>query len=392
MRAKMARALVLSVAGAAAVAAAVVPASAATSPAWRIVKTFGPAEGVWSDNFAVSGAHDAWSTWIACKPCSGNNQATLFYVEHSAGTTWRKVRVPASLEGAAEASVAIGASSYRNAWFFEPAIPSNAPHAHVLRWNGSRWHRQAIPSWAMHPNLSGSYDIVPAVFGPRSVWVFSMGVDAFTNPDHYVARYNGHSWTKLQMPAVPSQVSVLSEHDIWALGYTVATTAKPSKSILMHWNGKRWSTLAVQSVHVPKNSVEFVLNPVALGPANVWIQRDIEKGSAGATTLYLLHWNGRHWARVALAAGISIVDFLTQDGHGGLWAAANGPKPSYSPRLYHLNGKWTRYRVPAVKGTTAGTLTGISWIPGTRSVWATGNLFQRGTNGGIIGDILKHAG
>src|SRR5215469_3728569 len=99
MRAKMARALVLSVAGAAAVAAGVLPVSAATSPAWRIVKTLGPAESDWSGNFAVSGANDAWSTWIACKPCSGSNPVTYFYVEHSAGTTWRQVRVPASLEG-----------------------------------------------------------------------------------------------------------------------------------------------------------------------------------------------------------------------------------------------------------------------------------------------------
>jgi hypothetical protein len=388
MRAKLARALVLSVAGAAAVAVAIVPASAARSPAWRVVKTFGPAEGVWSDNLAVSGANDAWSTWIA-----GSNQSTLFYVEHSAGTSWKQVRVPASLKGAAEANVAIGASSYGNLWLFQPAPSSPSPRAHVLRWNGSKWSRQAIPSWVMHINLSGTFDVVPAVFGPKSVWVFSMGVDAFTNPDRYVARYNGHRWTKLQMPAVPGQVSILSEHDIWALGFTVATKAKPSTSILMHWNGKRWRTLAVPSAHIPKNSVEDVLNPVALGPADVWIQRDIERGTAGATTLYLLHWNGRHWGRVALLAGTSAVDYMTQDGQGGLWMAANGPKPRYTWYLDHLlNGRWTRDKVPAAKGTTVGDLIGVTWIPGTRSVWATGNMFQPGTNGGIIGAILKHAG
>ena len=392
MRARMARTLVLFVAGAAVVAAAVLPASAATSPAWRVVKTFGPAEGVWSDNFAVSGANDAWSTWIACKPCGGNNPVTHFYVEHSAGTTWRQVRVPASLEGAAEASVAIGASAYKNLWLFQPATSSRSPRAHVLRWNGSKWRRQAIPSWAVHLNLSGTYDIVPAVFGPKSVWVFSMGVDAFTNPGHYVARYNGHRWTKLQLPAVPNQVSVVSEHDIWALGSTIATKGKPSTSILMHWNGKRWSTLAVPSAHVPKNATENVLNPVALGPANVWIQRDIERGLAGAATLYLLHWNGQRWSRVTLAAGISGVDYMTPDGHGGLWLAANGPKPSFTWYLYHLNGKWARYSVPAVKGTTVGDLISLNWIPGTRSVWAAGNMLQPGSSGGIIGAILKHAG
>ena len=61
MRLKIARrALILIGAGALAITAAVVPATAAASPAWRVVKTFGPAEGVWSDNFAVSGSKDAW--------------------------------------------------------------------------------------------------------------------------------------------------------------------------------------------------------------------------------------------------------------------------------------------------------------------------------------------
>jgi hypothetical protein len=83
---------------------------------------------------------------------------------------------------------------------------------------------------------------------------------------------------------------------------------------------------------------------------------------------------------------------MTQDGHGGLWLAANGPKPGYPWYLYHLNGKCTRYSVPAVKGTTVGDLISLSWVPGTRSVWATGNMFQPGTSGGIIGAILKHAG
>src|SRR5271165_7103457 len=146
MRVKVARgALILTGAGALAIAAAVVPATAATSLPWRVVKTFGPAEGVWSDNFAVSGPRDAWSTWIACKPCSGSKPVTHFYVEHSAGTTWKQVRVPGSLEKYAENSVAIGASSYRNTWLFDaPTMPGKSARAHVLRWNGRKWHVQSI--------------------------------------------------------------------------------------------------------------------------------------------------------------------------------------------------------------------------------------------------------
>jgi hypothetical protein len=392
MRVKVARrVVVLAGAAALAMAAVIVPASGATSPGWRVVKTFGPAEGVWSDSFAVSGANDAWSTWIACKPCTGSNQVTHYYLEHSAGTTWKQVRVPVSLAQSAEASVGIGASSFRNMWLFDAPAGKSA-QTKVLRWNGRKWHVQSIPAWAVHFNLSGTYDIVPAVFGPTSVWVFSMGVDAFSNPDHYAARYNGHTWTKTQLPGVPSQVSILSRDDIWAVGNTVATKTKPSATILMHWNGKHWHTLAVPEAHVPAHASEYVADPVALGPADVWIKRDILRGTAGAATLYLLHWNGSSWRRVAIPAQISGVDYMTQDGHGGLWLAANGPKPAYRWHIYHLNGRWTRDSVPAAKGTTVGDLIGLNWIPGTRSVWAAGNMFLPGTNGGILGAILKHGG
>ena len=185
-----------------------------------------------------------------------------------------------------------------------------------------------------------------------------------------------------------SQVSVLSEHDIWVLGYTIAAKSKP---ILMHWNGKHWRTVAMPKVRVPANATESPADPVALGPADVWVQQFIERGLQGAATLYLLHWNGRSWHRVAIPSNMSSVAYMTQDGHGGIWLAANGLKPQYRWYLYHLNGKWTRESVPATKGTTVLDLIGLSWIPGTRSVWATGNMAQPGTNGGIFGAILKHA-
>ena len=145
-------------------------------------------------------------------------------------------------------------------------------------------------------------------------------------------------------------------------------------------------------MHVPNNVFEDVLNPVALGPADVWLQRNTTIGKAPATTAGLLHWNGRRWSRVTLPAGTTFVDSMTEDGHGGLWLAAVGPKPNYPSYIYHLNGKWTRHSVPAVKGTNVGGVTELSWIPGTRSVWATADMLQRGINGEVIGAILKHAG
>jgi hypothetical protein len=70
--------------------------------------------------------------------------------------------------------------------------------------------------------------------------------------------------------------------------------------------------------------------------------------------------------------------------------AGCGPAAGTQPSLYfaHLSaGKWTTQAVPADNGLTASQLTGISWIPGTRSVWATA---EYPGSGGSVGAILKY--
>lgn len=105
----------------------------------------------------------------------------------------------------------------------------------------------------------------------------------------------------------------------------------------------------------------------------------------------MLHWNGHSWRRIALPATATEVDAATQDGHGGLWLTAVGPQPDYRWYFFHRNGKWTRYNVPAESGTTVGDVVALSWIPGTRSVWAAGNMFPPGGET-VDGALLQHAG
>ena len=90
------------IAGGAALATAILPASGATSaaqPAWRVVKTFGPAVGVWTDQLTAVSGRDSWSTSVACRtgPCGTSKGGLFVYVEHSGGTSWKAIRVAAAL-------------------------------------------------------------------------------------------------------------------------------------------------------------------------------------------------------------------------------------------------------------------------------------------------------
>jgi hypothetical protein len=146
----------------------------------------------------------------------------------------------------------------------------------------------------------------------------------------------------------------------------------------------------IPTVTPSAGAVEFPADLAAVGPADAWLAPDIEQGSAGARTLYLLHWNGRSWTRVSLAFPTSFVDFMTQDGHGGIWMVANGPARAFRWFTYHLNaGHWSRFTVPVAKGLSLLDLPGISWIPGTRSVWLTGNMAGPPNGNAIFGAILK---
>jgi hypothetical protein len=352
------------------VLATTLSASAAGTPGWRVSKTFGPAQGVWSAAFAATSASDSWSTW--------NAYPNFSLVEHWTGSAWRQVRVPSNLARYANA-LAIGASSASNVWLFN--------HANVLRWNGSAWRLQQIPPWVVRLNRAGDYTARPAVFSPRSVWVFSVGTDSSGNPDHFAARYNGHTWTRVTLPAIPGEISVLAPNDIWVHGLTPGNR---HADVLMRWDSNRWTTVTVPAVKPPPGAVEFVTGLTATGPRDAWLVRGIEQGSAGAQSLYLMHWNGTRWAQVRFTFPTSLVNAMAQDGHGGVWTVDNGPAPGYHWYLDHLNaGHWTRYTVPAVPGRSLLDLTGITWIPGTRSLWAAGNLAGPPNGNGISGLLLK---
>jgi len=82
---------------------------------------------------------------------------------------------------------------------------------------------------------------------------------------------------------------------------------------------------------------------------------------------------------------------MAQDGHGGVWLAANGPAPAYQWRFYHFHaGHWAVRAAPAAAGTSLLDVTGLTWIPRTHSLWATANLTPTGHPNQIIGATLRY--
>jgi hypothetical protein len=148
-----------------------------------------------------------------------------------------------------------------------------------------------------------------AATGPADAWAVGVcGADGGTHdfvgqtPTGFVEHWNGRRWSRVAVPASgeydvvqaisPTDVWVTSvAGDPWAAGQTGNPAAMPGGANVIHWNGKDW-TLAQQGL--AKTASIYAL---AASAGNVWMLTY----DRGATTVR--HWNGRGWRHVDAPAG-----------------------------------------------------------------------------------------
>jgi hypothetical protein len=332
------------------------PAAGAAAPGWRVSKVFGPAD-PWGQWLVPLSANDAWSVAVA-GPDS-------YDVDRWTGTSWKQLPVPAALDKTGP--LAVGASSASNLWI----INANGT---ADRWNGSKWQTIDVPQWAERDNPGGGLDIAVAVPGPNAVWVFSLAQNPTQPMAGDAALYNGHTWLKEALPVIPDDVQ-----GMWISGEPV----KGGAWEIAYWNGKSW-----QALHIPAISTPTRLNLLTLAApvtaTDYWLYQVVGTGK-----WYLVHVTGKQWRRFSPPPATTIGGPVAPDGSGGAWLVSRGRAPSYTWGFYHLSssGHWTKYAVPLVHGLTL-PLSGIAWVPGTKSVWATGDWL--GPSGPYYGAIYGY--
>jgi hypothetical protein len=315
--------------------------TAAKTSGWRVAETVGPdRRPVYGLLTAVS-ANDAWSAW------SGS---VFYFVQHWTGRAWHSVTIPSQVAGALLSPISIGAGPGGEVWLFSTLDPAEA-----IRHTSGKWVLQPVPRWVLQPGPGTISATTTAVFGPCNVWVFSLGAGA--------VHYDGRTWAKVKMPEVPDGVSAAAPGDIWALG--------PGISFVMHWNGTKWLKAALPILPLRYGATVSYSNITAVGPHDAWLMRTISSKSR-LPSAAMMHWNGKTWLTVASPA--DVVGSLVPDGHGGLWADGTDINPGGFWYIYHLAGRhWTKFTPPGMFIHSPQELT---WIPGTRSVWATGSNYS----------------
>src|SRR6202012_3593680 len=118
---------------------------------------------------------------------------------------------------------------------------------------------------------------------------------------------NGKKWSTVASPD-PSKVSNLlygvtavSATDLWAAGSEAADASTLlSSTLVLHWNGKKWSRVQSPTVSDASTTLYGVS---ANSAANAWAVGneciDPACPDPGITTdTFTMHWNGKKWSRV----------------------------------------------------------------------------------------------
>ena len=208
--------------------------------------------------------------------------------------------------------------------------------------------------------------VTASVFGPDNVWVFGLDAGA------YAAHYNGQTWAKVRLPAVPDASARSAPDDIWALHGNTA----------WYGNGKTWT-----ATKIPKatgNPPEDFGNLTVTGRGSAWVWRTVLVPGP-RTDADVLHWNGtRGGGSRAPRPTTSTRSLPTAPAACGRPAWTSIPAASTSSTTWPA-AHWSEVNPPT--GLWDQAPEHLTWIPGTHSLWGTASGL---TSKGEYAEIIKY--
>jgi hypothetical protein len=237
----------------------------------------------------------------------------------------------------------------------------------LAHWDGSAWHRQAVPASLGLPTVD-----TLALARPRGgVWLVGRAGSGVR-----IVVWNGRGYASAPAPDVPlgdcvttgvAGVATTADAGTWLAG-----TAAPyggcrrTVAFVERWNERAW-----QRSQLPVGIDSRLAGLAGTGDGRLWAY-----GAADRARALLLTYDGRGWRPVRVTALAAPIIAAAPDGDGGLWFAT---ATSYA----HLDAAgWHGFALPRSRGAT---ITSLAWAPGTRTVWVYGGqaTAPASANGGL---------
>lgn len=344
-------------------------ARAANSNIWRLVyrsHTQGLMTGI-----AATGPANAWAVGYLQEGPELQIVNQLFVV-HWNGKAWSRVTIPG---GDGFFATSVEASSARNVWIFgqDDFAPFNKA---VFRYDGTRWHEMAAPSYVTPPGGAFSVSGEPLVLSASDVWM-PTGFSSCTYPAKAAPKcasavwhWNGHTWKSYSLGVSIDSLGGVTANDVLAVGVAWKKTQLGAGiTIAYRWNGTRWVRWPV-----PKTPVDGFASIGMDSARDIWIGAGTGNGIAG----FVMHWNGHRWTRTPSFWDAN--NCVVPDRHGGVWLG------NYA----HWTGrKWIdalNWAAP-IKGIGAPMLAKIPGTPG--SYWGSGGV-SVSTTGGEYPGVMRY--
>jgi hypothetical protein len=254
-----------------------------------------------------------------------------------------------------------------------PALAAGAAPSAVTvgtRANASpaTWRSVALPSSVKSP--AALADV--SASSKTNAW--AVGTEAETSFDQgtpLILHWNGTKWSTVALSGVPgpgflTSVSAASASDAWAAG------SDKSGAVVLRWNGIRWS-----NVSFPDKSLATV-SSVAVAPnGTAWLAGSV--ASDDGQTL-VEEWDGSAWHVVKTGLGAGSLDSVRVSASGDVWVG--GGNSNQSVVGHEHRGTWTALPAP-------GMITASDILAAASSdVWAVGYTFS--TPGGATNPAVCH--
>jgi hypothetical protein len=362
---------------------AAVPAAQAAQAAWRAPRAGraphaapGRSQTVVDDGLSgvsATSPADAWA--VGFHHCAGCKIRTG--IVHWNGTTWSPVTSPNPATGE-NILFGVSADSAADAWAVGWDCPHGCRTVHtlILHWNGTAWSHAVSPT----PGTEGNLGAVSAV-SPADAWAAgSYCPTSSCNPEHtLLLHWNGTAWSHVASPnpgkgGSLSAVSAVSSADAWAAGsYCPPSLCNREDTLLLHWNGTAWSTVASPNSGSAQNELNAVS---AISPGDAWAVGDHCSSSVNLCHALILRWNGTQWTYVKgpdLGPYWASLSGVTAISPADAWAVGTyctRPTPcSGRPLILHWNGKtWSQVSTPGQPGESLSGVTATA----ANNAWAVG--------------------
>jgi hypothetical protein len=175
-------------------------------------------------------------------------------------------------------------------------------------------------------------------------------------------------------------VAVLSACDAWAVG-GVSRSGNVEKTLIEHWDGSRWKVSPSPS---PGTNFDLLTSVSAASPTSIWAVGSYDNGLRSPVKTLILHWNGHRWTKQDAPSPdlLSRLTGVAAVSGGEAWAV--GDDEADGLVLHFTGGRWTRASIPPVDA--AEQLNGVAATSAT-DVWVVG---EAGGNGADMQTLILH--